>query len=131
MVRVWYEPPPGGPRSHLNRGAYGVESSMEPLFVQKLSKMKPATVILPALGIVAFVCYLPLSKYFLSVYYPTAILPSHACFYRKFTRFCSEPQELACYVEPRAPGGATCLHAIPQHEPDQWYLKQASSCCRS
>ena len=64
MVRVWYEPPPGGPRSHLNRGAYGIESSMEPLFVKKLARMRPATVIVPAVGFIAFICYLPLCKYF-------------------------------------------------------------------
>ena len=64
MVRVWYEPPPGGPRSHLNRGAYGVESSMEPLFMKRLARMKPPTVIIPAVGFFLAVCYLPLSKYF-------------------------------------------------------------------
>ncbi len=63
MVRVWYEPPPGGPRSHLNRGAYGVESAMEPMFMKKLARMRPASVIVPALGFFAFVCYLPLCKY--------------------------------------------------------------------
>jgi hypothetical protein len=64
MVRVWYEPPPGGPRSHLNRGAYGVESAMEPLWMKKLARMRPASVIVPAVGFIALVAYLPLSKYF-------------------------------------------------------------------
>ena len=63
MVRVWYEPPPGGPRSHLNRGAYGVTSAMEPLWVKKLARMNPVVVIVPALGLAGVLAYLPLSKY--------------------------------------------------------------------
>lgn len=63
MVRVWYEPPPGGPRSHLNRGGYGAESAMEPLFMKKLARMRPAAVIIPAVGLVSLLAYLPLSKY--------------------------------------------------------------------
>jgi len=63
MVRVWYEPPPGGPRAHLNRGAYGVESAMEPLWVKKLARMRPVSAIVPAVGVFALIAYLPLSKY--------------------------------------------------------------------
>ena len=63
MVRVWYEPPPGGPRSNLNRGAYGVSSAMEPLWMKKLARMSPVTVIVPALGLAGLLAYLPLSKY--------------------------------------------------------------------
>ena len=65
MVRVWYEPPPGGPRTHLNRGAYYPESSMEPLFMKKLTRMRPVTVIVPAVAFAACLAYLPLSKYLL------------------------------------------------------------------
>lgn len=63
MVRVLYEPPPGGPRSHLNRGGYCVENSMTPSFIVKMTKAKPVSVIVPAVGIICALCYLPLGKY--------------------------------------------------------------------
>jgi hypothetical protein len=63
MVKVWYEPPPGGPRTHLNRGGYYVESARTPAFMTKLSKAKPITVVVPAIAAIAALCYVPLSKY--------------------------------------------------------------------
>mmetsp|Transcript_37814 Transcript_37814/g.109108 ORF Transcript_37814/g.109108 Transcript_37814/m.109108 type:complete len:106 (-) Transcript_37814:100-417(-) len=84
MVRVWYEPPPGGPRSHLNRGAYGIESSMEPLFVKKLARMRPVSVIVPAVGFVAFVCYLPLLN---PKNMPLTMNPEHQAAQRAYMRY--------------------------------------------
>jgi hypothetical protein len=63
MVRVWYEPPPGGPRSHLNRGSYFVDNARTPAFVRKLQLMKPAAVIVPAIALISVLCYIPVSKY--------------------------------------------------------------------
>ena len=63
MVKVWYEPPPGGPRTHLNRGGYYVESTRTPAFITKMSKARPITVILPAIAAISAMCYIPLSKY--------------------------------------------------------------------
>ncbi len=101
MVRVWYEPPPGGPRSHLNRGAYGVESSMEPLWVKKLARMRPVSVIVPAVSFFAFVCYLPLCKYFPQ---PDDTLQWDKLLNSLYFLFCyylnSEPKELAFDFEP-------------------------------
>ena len=62
MVKVWYEPPPGGPRTHLNRGGYYVESARTPAFITRMSKARPITVIIPAIAAISAFCYLPLSK---------------------------------------------------------------------
>jgi len=62
-LTVWYEPPPGGPRTHLNRGGYYVESARTPAIIQKLSKARQTTVILPVVAAIAAFCYVPLSKY--------------------------------------------------------------------
>ncbi len=68
MVKVWYEPPPGGPRTHLNRGGYYVESARTPALITKLSKARPITVIFPAIAAISALCYIPLSKYRLKIY---------------------------------------------------------------
>ena len=65
MVKVWYQPPPGGPRTTLNRGGYYVESARTPAFITKLNKARPITVIVPAIAAIAAMCYIPLSKYLL------------------------------------------------------------------
>jgi hypothetical protein len=62
-LTVWYEPPPGAPRSNLNRGGYYVESARTPAFITKLSKARPITIIPAAVCAIAAFCYVPLSKY--------------------------------------------------------------------
>jgi len=62
-LTVWYEPPPGAPRSNLNRGGYYVESARTPAFITKLSKARPITIIPVAVCTIAAFCYVPLSKY--------------------------------------------------------------------
>ena len=63
MVKVWYEPPPGGPRTNLNRGAYFIDNATTPDLIKRMTKARPITVVAPAVGLIAFLCYLPLSKY--------------------------------------------------------------------
>ena len=63
MVRVWYEPPPGGPRTHLNRGSYYVESATTPMFMRKLQRMNPTVAIGAGVTAIAALCYIPLSTY--------------------------------------------------------------------
>ena len=62
MVKVWYTPPPFGPRTSLNRPSYGNGGDKGPAWVARASKMPPGRVIA---GFVAgFVClgYIPVSK---------------------------------------------------------------------
>lgn len=61
-LTVWYEPPPGGPRTHLNRGGYYVECARTPDFITKMSKARPITVIVPVVAGILAMCYVPLSK---------------------------------------------------------------------
>mmetsp|Transcript_23389 Transcript_23389/g.48552 ORF Transcript_23389/g.48552 Transcript_23389/m.48552 type:complete len:113 (+) Transcript_23389:459-797(+) len=39
LVRVFYEPPPFGPRTSLNRPTYGQDGGTTPLWLEKLNKM--------------------------------------------------------------------------------------------
>eukprot|EP00549_Striatella_unipunctata_P003322 CAMPEP_0118702512 /NCGR_PEP_ID=MMETSP0800-20121206/17937_1 /TAXON_ID=210618 ORGANISM="Striatella unipunctata, Strain CCMP2910" /NCGR_SAMPLE_ID=MMETSP0800 /ASSEMBLY_ACC=CAM_ASM_000638 /LENGTH=97 /DNA_ID=CAMNT_0006603731 /DNA_START=62 /DNA_END=355 /DNA_ORIENTATION=- len=61
MVKVWYEPPPYGPRTSLNRPPYGLgnEARMAPYLV-KLSKMPQWQSIGGAIGLSLVLAWLPL-----------------------------------------------------------------------
>ena len=63
MVKVWYEPPPYGPRTSLNRPSYGTGNDLGPKWVVKLSKMPPHRVIIPAVAAIVFLASVPLCKY--------------------------------------------------------------------
>merc|ERR1719384_759407 len=45
MVKVWYAPPPYGPRTSLNRPSYGNGMDKGPRWVVSISKMPPSRVI--------------------------------------------------------------------------------------
>jgi len=95
MVRVFYEPPPFGPGTDLNRTAYGVHGggSFRTL-VERASKMKPMYAVgIPVVASV-LLCYLPLSKHYLSTFDVTfdrakmvdrLTFFSHFCFVSYFT----------------------------------------------
>lgn len=63
MVKVWYQPPPFGPRTALNRSSYGNGGDIGPRWVVQLSKMPPGRVIAGAIALVTTVAYIPLSKF--------------------------------------------------------------------
>jgi hypothetical protein len=62
MVKVWYNPPPYGPRTALNRPAYGTGNDIGPKWVVRISKMPPARVITGFLAAFVGIAYIPLSK---------------------------------------------------------------------
>mmetsp|Transcript_169 Transcript_169/g.306 ORF Transcript_169/g.306 Transcript_169/m.306 type:complete len:106 (+) Transcript_169:96-413(+) len=84
MVRVWYEPPPGGPRTHLNRGGYYVENATTPAFIKKMSKAKPISVIVPAVGFICAMCYVPLMA---PKNLPVTMNPEHVAAQRAYMRY--------------------------------------------
>lgn len=64
MVKVWYEPPPYGPRTSLNRPAYGNGGDIGPRWVVRLSKMAPGKVIAGFVAGFVGLAYIPLSKFY-------------------------------------------------------------------
>jgi hypothetical protein len=64
MVRVFYEPPPFGPGTDLNRTAYGVGGggSFRGV-IERLSKAKQVYAIGIPIAVAMCICYIPLSKY--------------------------------------------------------------------
>mmetsp|Transcript_23291 Transcript_23291/g.26107 ORF Transcript_23291/g.26107 Transcript_23291/m.26107 type:complete len:107 (+) Transcript_23291:73-393(+) len=83
-LTVWYEPPPGGPRTHLNRGGYYVESARTPAIIQKLSKARQTTVILPVVAAIAAFCYVPLIG---QKGLPHTMNPEHVAAQRAYMRY--------------------------------------------
>ena len=62
MVKVWYEPPPYGPGTSLNRPSYGIQSA-KPSWIQALSRRPQGMVITGACVAIAIVSYVPVSKF--------------------------------------------------------------------
>jgi hypothetical protein len=62
MVRVWYEPPPYGPRTDLNRSGYGVHGGgLFGKHLERLSKMNQPMLMTGAVLFAAVICWIPLS----------------------------------------------------------------------
>ena len=73
MVKVWYQPPPFGPRTALNRPSYATGVELGPRWVQQLQKMPPARVICAFIAGASAIAYIPLSEFscFISVFIPS------------------------------------------------------------
>mmetsp|Transcript_11906 Transcript_11906/g.32768 ORF Transcript_11906/g.32768 Transcript_11906/m.32768 type:complete len:106 (-) Transcript_11906:1228-1545(-) len=84
MVRVWYEPPPYGPRTHLNRPSpYYMETEAMPTLLKRLSKARPmVSVGLPVLAI-SVLCYIPLMNQKL----PVTMNPEYQAAQRAYMRY--------------------------------------------
>jgi hypothetical protein len=67
MVKVWYQPPPYGPRTALNRPSYGNGGDAGPRWVAALSKMPRGRVITGFVASFCVLAYVPLSEFFPSV----------------------------------------------------------------
>ena len=65
MVRVWYEPPPFGPATDLNRNAYGWHggNSLPPRMMERFMKMPQGLAIGIPTVIICILCYIPCSTY--------------------------------------------------------------------
>ena len=63
MVKVWYQPPPYGPRTALNRPSYGNGMDAGPRWVAALSKMPRGRVITGFVASFCVLAYVPLSEF--------------------------------------------------------------------
>lgn len=67
MVKVWYEPPPYGPGTSLNRPAYGQQPGGAQL-IQQLSRRPQGMLIAGAIVTFSAIAYIPISKFFFMVF---------------------------------------------------------------
>ena len=68
MVKVWYEPPPYGPGTSLNRPAYGQQPGGAQL-IQQLSRRPQGMLIAGAIVTFSAIAYIPISKFFSCIYF--------------------------------------------------------------
>jgi len=83
MVKVWYEPPPYGPRTSLNRPAYGNGGDLGPKWVVKISKMPPGRVICGFIAAFVGIAYIPLMGQKL----PYTLSPEYLAAQRAYMRY--------------------------------------------
>jgi hypothetical protein len=63
MVRVWYEPPPFGPGTDLNRSGYGIGGGgMFKTYLEKAAKQPRMVALAPWIFATLALSYIPLSK---------------------------------------------------------------------
>jgi hypothetical protein len=64
MVRVWYEPPPYGPGTDLNRSGYGMGGGgIFKTYLEKVSKQPRMVAFAPWIVGALVISYIPLSTY--------------------------------------------------------------------
>lgn len=64
MVKVWYEPPPFGPGTSLNRPSYGIVTA-KPGWIQSLSRRPQGMVVAGACVTFIALAYVPISELYL------------------------------------------------------------------
>ena len=63
MVRVWYEPPPFGPGTDLNRSPYGIGGGgISKGLIEKMSRMNQPLVMTVGVVVACAICYIPVCK---------------------------------------------------------------------
>lgn len=83
MVKVWYEPPPYGPKSALNRPAYGIGEGTTPRWLLRLSKMPTGPVIMGSIVAFSVLAYIPVSNPKL----PFTLSPEYLAAQRAYMRY--------------------------------------------
>eukprot|EP00979_Chaetoceros_neogracilis_P007040 scaffold1460_cov256-Chaetoceros_neogracile.AAC.21 len=83
MVKVWYEPPPYGPRTSLNRPSYGNGNDLGPKWVVRLSKMPAHRVIVPFVATFIFLGSIPIWNHKL----PYTLSPEYLAAQRAYMRY--------------------------------------------
>jgi hypothetical protein len=65
MVRVFYEPPPYGPKTCLNRSAYGVKGGglLGKQLTERLAKMPQGPAIVGITVFIMAICWIPVCKF--------------------------------------------------------------------
>jgi len=84
MVKVWYTPPPYGPRTSLNRPAYGIGGDAHnPAWVTKIAKMPRTQVIAGFTLFFSCLAYIPL----LNEKLPYTLSPEYQAANRAYMRY--------------------------------------------
>ncbi|KAI2494236.1 Cytochrome c oxidase subunit IV [Fragilaria crotonensis] len=83
MVKVWYTPPPYGPRTSLDRPAYGLAGGNTPQWIVRLSKLPKWQSIGGSLSLFCVLAYLPLIKTKL----PYTMSPEYIAAQRAYMRY--------------------------------------------
>mmetsp|Transcript_948 Transcript_948/g.2198 ORF Transcript_948/g.2198 Transcript_948/m.2198 type:complete len:108 (+) Transcript_948:72-395(+) len=86
MVKVFYEPPPYGPGSALNRPAYGIQSGGSAL-IQQLSRRPPNMLIAGACAGMVALAYIPIMVREARQGLPFTLSPEYQAATRAYMRY--------------------------------------------